>query len=303
MDGTATPAPPEREASPDRRLTVSRTWGGRLANLLLAAIIIVWTVPTIGLLISSFRREDDILTSGWWTVLANPLEFTTWTLDNYDQVLFSQGMANAFVNTVVVTLPVTVLSIVIAAWAAYGFAWIDFRFREPLFYVFVAMLVMPLQVAFIPLLRLWVSLGISNSFLAIWITHVAFSMPIALLILRNFIGSLPRELIEAARVDGASHNAIFWRVVMPLSIPALIAFGVFHFLWVWNDYLVSIVILGGRKEVELLTVNLQTLLTNCGSDFHLLSAGAFITMIVPVIVFIALQRFFVRGLLAGSVKS
>lgn len=301
VDVTAEPAQPAA-SSLTLRQRLARGWGGRLATASLAILVIVWSIPTLGLLISSFRYEDDIRTSGWWTVFANPLDFTQWTLNNYGDVIFGEGMGNAFINTIVVTVPVTIVSIVIAAWAAYGFAWMRFRFREPLFFLFLAMLVVPLQVAFIPLLRLWVSLGISSSFLAIWITHVGFSMPIALLILRNFIGALPHELIEAARVDGASHNAIFWRVVMPLSIPALVAFGVFHFLWVWNDYLVSIVFLGSREDVRLLTVSLQTLLQDQGTDFHLLAAGAFVTMAVPVAVFLALQRYFVRGLLGGSVK-
>jgi alpha-glucoside transport system permease protein len=211
-------------------------------------------------------------------------------------------MGNAFVNTITVTLPAVVIPLFIASFAAYAFSWIRFPGREPLFYVFVAMLVVPLQVAFIPNLRLFSELGINNTFVAAWLTHTGFCMPIALLILRNYIASLPHELIEAALVDGASHWTIYRRVVLPLSWPALAAFGVFHFLWVWNDFLVNLVFLGGGASVEVLTVNLQSLLTNRGQDFHLLAAGAFITMIVPVIVFLVLQRHFVRGLLAGSTK-
>ena len=205
-------------------------------------------------------------------------------------------------NTLAVTIPAVVIPLFIASFAAYGFAWVRFPGSNVLFYLFVAMLVVPLQVAFIPIIRIFTDLGISNTFLSAWIVHAGFSMPIALLILRNYIASLPQELIEAARVDGASHWTIYTRIVLPLSWPAIAAFGVFHFLWVWNVFLVNLVFLGASPDVEVMTVNLQSLMTNRGQDFNILAAGAFITMVVPVAVFLFLQRYFVRGLLAGSTK-
>jgi alpha-glucoside transport system permease protein len=265
-------------------------------------MVLLWTIPTIGLLVTSVRPQDDIYTSGWWTVLRAPFEMQQYTLSNYQTVLFSEGMLTSFVNTLAVTLPAVVIPLFIASFAAYGFAWVRFPGSNVLFYLFVAMLVVPLQVAFIPIIRIFTDLGLSNTFVSAWIVHSGFSMPIALLILRNYIGSLPQELIEAARVDGASHWTIYTRIVLPLSWPAIAAFGVFHFLWVWNDFLVNLVFLGASPDVEVMTVNLQSLMTNRGQDFNILAAGAFITMVVPVAVFLFLQRYFVRGLLAGSTK-
>ena len=265
-------------------------------------MVLLWTIPTIGLLVTSVRPQDDIYTSGWWTVLRTPFEMQQYTLSNYQTVLFSEGMLTSFVNTLAVTLPAVVIPLFIASFAAYGFAWVRFPGSNVLFYLFVAMLVVPLQVAFIPIIRIFTDLGLSNTFVSAWIVHSGFSMPIALLILRNYIGSLPQELIEAARVDGASHWTIYTRIVLPLSWPAIAAFGVFHFLWVWNDFLVNLVFLGASPDVEVMTVNLQSLMTNRGQDFNILAAGAFITMVVPVAVFLFLQRYFVRGLLAGSTK-
>jgi alpha-glucoside transport system permease protein len=265
-------------------------------------MVLLWTIPTIGLLVTSVRPQDDIYTSGWWTVLRAPFEMQQYTLSNYQTVLFSEGMLTSFVNTLAVTLPAVVIPLFIASFAAYGFAWVRFPGSNVLFYLFVAMLVVPLQVAFIPIIRIFTELGLSNTFVSAWIVHSGFSMPIALLILRNYIGSLPQELIEAARVDGASHWTIYTRIVLPLSWPAIAAFGVFHFLWVWNDFLVNLVFLGASPDVEVMTVNLQSLMTNRGQDFNILAAGAFITMVVPVAVFLFLQRYFVRGLLAGSTK-
>ena len=285
--------------------TTKKTRSGVGTWLLQACVwgmVLLWTIPTIGLLVTSVRPQDDIYTSGWWTVLRAPFEMQQYTLSNYQTVLFSEGMLTSFVNTLAVTIPAVVIPLFIASFAAYGFAWVRFPGSNVLFYLFVAMLVVPLQVAFIPIIRIFTDLGISNTFVSAWIVHSGFSMPIALLILRNYIGSLPQELIEAARVDGASHWTIYTRIVLPLSWPAIAAFGVFHFLWVWNDFLVNLVFLGASPDVEVMTVNLQSLMTNRGQDFNILAAGAFITMVVPVAVFLFLQRYFVRGLLAGSTK-
>jgi alpha-glucoside transport system permease protein len=267
----------------------------------LLLIIFVWTIPTLGLLISSFRSADNVRTSGWWTALANPLDFTQWTLENYTQVL-EAGMGSAFLNSLMVAVPATVIPITAAAFAAYAFSWMEFRGREVLFVIFVGLLVVPLQVAFIPLLKVYGNFGINGTFLAVWLAHAGFGMPLAVYLFRNYMGSLPREVIESAKVDGASHFATFWRLVIPLSVPALAAYAIFQFLWVWNDLLVALVFLGGQRSVEVVTLNLANLLGTQGQAWHLLTAGAFITMTVPMIVFFSLQRYFVRGLTAGSVK-
>jgi alpha-glucoside transport system permease protein len=275
---------------------------GWLVRLALLAICLFWTVPTIGLLVSSFRSRDAVQTSGWWSVFASPLDFTQWTLANYDQVLFQSGFAQSFVNSLIVTIPATVIPIMAAAFAAYAFSWMNFPGREVLFVLFVGLLVIPLQVAFIPFIRVFNVLGIEGTYLSVWLAHTGFGMPLAVYILRNYMGSLPREVIESAKVDGASHWAIFWRLILPLSVPALAAFTIFQFLWVWNDFLVALVFLGTTADVRVITVALAELIGARGQDWHLLTAGAFITMIVPMTVFFSLQRFFVRGLTAGSVK-
>jgi alpha-glucoside transport system permease protein len=277
-----------------------RTGGGWLVRLSLLFICLVWTIPTAGLLISSFRDQQAIATSGWWSVFTNPAEITDWTLDHYITVL-EGGMGAAFINSLVVAVPATVIPILAAAFAAYAFAWMDFRGREVLFVVVVGLLVVPIQVAFIPLLRLYGNFGLTGSFLAVWLAHTGFGMPLAIYLLRNYMGSMPREVVESAKVDGASHFQVFWKLMIPLSVPALAAFAIFQFLWVWNDLLVALVFLGGGRT-EVVTLALQQLIGSRGQDWHLLTAGAFITMVVPLIVFFALQRFFVRGMTAGSVK-
>ena len=306
MSAQAAPVP-ETKAWSD----VDATSGGRsggpkgggglgrwLVRIALALICLVWTIPTIGLLVSSFRPEDAVATSGWWSQITTPLQ---WTFDNYASVL-EGGMAEAFVNSIAVSVPATVIPIVAAAFAAYAFSWMEFRGREVMFIIFVALLVVPLQVALVPMLRIYSSLGLTGTFLAVWLAHTAFGMPLAVYLFRNYMGSLPREVIESAKVDGASHFQIFWRLIIPLSVPALAAYAIFQFLWVWNDLLVALVFLGGSPDVQVVTLNLRTLLGSQGQAWHLLTAGAFITMTVPMIVFFSLQRFFVRGLTAGSVK-
>jgi alpha-glucoside transport system permease protein len=272
-----------------------------ISKVLLAVLILIWTIPTIGLLVSSFRDPIAVRSTGWWTALGNPLDFTQWTFDNYAQVLAS-GMSNAFINSLMVALPATMIPITAAAFAAYAFSWMEFRGREVLFVLFVGLLVVPLQVAFIPLLKIYGNFGLNGTFAAVWLAHAAFGMPLAVYLFRNYMGSLPREVIESAKVDGASHFQTFVRLVVPLSVPALAAYTIFQFLWTWNDLLVALVFLGGQAKVEVLTLNLTNLLGTQGQAWHLLTAGAFITMIVPMIVFFSLQRYFVRGLTAGSVK-
>jgi alpha-glucoside transport system permease protein len=266
------------------------------------AICLLWTIPSIGLLVSSFRQREDVLSSGWWTAFASPLDFTQWTLENYDTVLFQNDFLGAFVNSLIVTVPATVIPITAAAFAAYAFSWMEFRGREVLFVIFVGLLVVPLQVAFIPFIRIFEFFGIGGTFLSVWLAHTGFGMPLAVYILRNYMGSLPREVIESAKVDGATQFQTFWRLIVPLSVPALAAFTIFQFLWVWNDFLVALVFLGTTPDVQVVTVALAELIGSRGQDWHLLTAGAFVTMIVPMIVFFSLQRYFVRGLTAGSVK-
>jgi alpha-glucoside transport system permease protein len=274
---------------------------GGLVRTAILAICLVWTIPTIGLLITSFRDEDVVRTSGWWTVFASPLDFTQWTIQNYDEVLFGNGMDQAFINSLVVSVPATIIPILVAAFAAYAFAWMRFPGREFFFVVIVGLLVVPMQVAFIPLLRLYGNIGLTGTFASVWLAHTGFGMPLAVYILRNYMGSLPREVIESAQVDGASHFSTFWRLILPLSMPALAAFAIFQFLWVWNDLLVALIFLTSNEN-QVVTQNLAGLIGEFGQDWHLLTAGAFITMVVPLIVFFSLQRFFVRGLTAGSVK-
>jgi alpha-glucoside transport system permease protein len=290
---------PERGVKGGATRTARAGWFSRGAVLLLC---VLWTIPSVGLLVSSFRDRSAVNTTGWWTVFASPLDFTQWTLDNYDTVLFQNDFVTAFLNSLIVTVPATVMPITAAAFAAYAFSWIEFRGREVIFVIFVGLLVVPLQVAFIPFIRVFDTLDIDGTFLSVWLAHTGFGMPLAVYILRNYMGSLPREIIESARVDGASHFQTFWRLVVPLSMPALAAFTIFQFLWVWNDFLVALVFLGTVTDVKVMTVALYELIGSEGQDWHVLTAGAFITMIVPMVVFFSLQRYFVRGLTAGSVK-
>ena len=267
------------------------------------AICALWTVPTLGLLVTSIRNPLNITTSGWWTALLHPFEPNQWTLSNYQTVLSSDGMGNAFINSLIVTLPSTVIPITIAAFAAYAFAWVPFRGRGILFTIVVGLLVVPIQMSLIPILQIYSAGNLYGSFLGIWLAHTGFGLPLAVFLLYNFISQLPRDLFESAAIDGASHLQAFTRIVLPLSVPALGAFAIFQFLWVWNDLLVALVFLGPGAEVRVLPTALFQLIGSRGGSWHLLTAGAFITMVVPLVVFLLLQRAFVRGILAGSVKS
>lgn len=352
-----------------------------VVNGVLILIIIIWSIPTLGLLISSFRDRFDIQTSGWWTIFPHrewvpvttldPRELgldsqgvmevegvqgtfeefrqgiesggkrITWvgnrrlgkievqeqqwavnwnfTLDNYKQVLLGQGteiqkadgttetvpgqdMTQAFLNSVAVSIPSTVIPILIAAFGAYAFAWMQFPGRRLMFILVVGLLVVPLQIALVPILRDYNTLGLNGTFLAIWLAHTGFGLPLATYLLFNYIRTLPREMMESAFIDGASHFTVFTRLVLPLSVPALASFAIFQFLWVWNDFLVALVFLGADPNFKVVTQRLADLTGTFGNDWHLLTAGAFVTMILPLVVFFALQRFFVRGLMAGSVK-
>lgn len=337
-------------------------------NVVLTIFVIIWIVPAFGVLVTSFRKFENITSSGWWTIFPHkalvksdeviilpegtdvngPItiedqthSFEEWregiqmedgrilqwygnkrtlklevseerfvwfdtqmTLENYQQVLFDTGtdLSNAFLNSVAVAIPATVIPILIAAFAAYAFAWMNFWGRKTLFIIVVALLVVPLQIALVPILQDYNYLQINNTFLAIWMAHTGFGLPLAVYLLFNYISELPRETLEAAFIDGASHFTIFTKLILPLSVPALASFAIFQFLWVWNDYLVALIFLGGRGGNEVITMALANMVGDKGQDWHLLTSGAFISMILPLTVFFGLQRFFVRGLMAGSVK-
>lgn len=354
-----------------------------LVNGALVLLVLLWTLPSLGLFVSSFRERFDIQTSGWWTIFPHrewetvskfdPKELgldptgpmtvegvtgtfkelregvaspggdtrVTWvgnrrlgtievqkqvwtvnwdfTLDNYKQVLLGkdtevkksdgsvevvpgQDMTQAFLNSITVTIPATIIPILIAAFAAYAFAWMSFPGRKGLFIMVVGLLVVPLQIALVPILGDYQRLGINGTFLAVWLAHTGFGLALATYLLFNYIRTLPRETLESAFIDGASHFTVFVRLILPLSVPALASFAIFQFLWVWNDYLVALVFLGADPNNKVVTQRLADMTGTFGNAWHILTAGAFVTMILPLVVFISLQRFFVRGLLAGSVK-
>jgi alpha-glucoside transport system permease protein len=266
-------------------------------------ICLLWTIPTLGLLVTSVRDPKNISTSGWWTALLHPFDANQWTLSNYQTVLASDGMGNAFINSLIVTVPSVAIPITIAAFAAYAFAWVPFRGRGILFTIVVALLVVPIQMSLIPILQIYSAGNLYGSFLGIWLAHTGFGLPLAIFLLYNYMSQLPRDLFESAAIDGATHLQTFIRLVLPLSIPALGAIAIFQFLWVWNDLLVALVFLGPGADVRVLPTALYNLIGSRGGAWHLLTAGAFITMVVPLVVFLLLQRAFVRGILAGSVKS
>ena len=264
-------------------------------------ITIIWMIPTVGLLVNSFRVSNEIRASGWWTALANPFDRAQWTLDNYSRVL-DEGFSNAFLNTLAVAIPSTVIPIMIAAFAAYAFAWMDVPGRNFLFVVVVGLMVVPLQMALIPILRIYTDVDLTGTYPAVWLAHAGFGLPLAVYLLRNYMGSLPSSMIESARIDGADHFAIFTRLILPLSVPVLASFAIFQFLWTWNDYLVALVFLGIDPDKRVLTVELADLAGRGEGALNLLPAAAFVTMVLPIVVFFSLQRYFVRGLTAGSVK-
>lgn len=359
-----------------------RLLSGLFVNGTLLLLTLIWTIPTMGIFVSSFRARDDIANSGWWNIFPHrewqavteivpseagldpdgvmeiegvtgtfeefrqgvetpdgkrvtwignkrigtiEVQERVWTVDwnfslnNYRQVLGGQdfsftrpdgtvevvpgdNMSRAFLNSLTVSIPATVIPILIATFAAYAFAWMNFPGRRWMFIMVVALLVVPLQIALVPILRDYRALELNGTFLAIWLAHTGFGLPLATYLLYNYVSTLPRDIFESAFIDGASHFTVFTRLVLPLSVPALASFAIFQFLWVWNDYLVALIFLGGNPEFELVTQRMAAIVGSRGSEWHLLTAGAFVSMVLPLAVFFGLQRYFVRGLLAGSVK-
>jgi alpha-glucoside transport system permease protein len=311
----ATAAPPATPPvhSPAAKLTWSQRISARVSsaglNVAVVALTLAWIVPTLGLLINSFRQGGAFNTSGWWTALAPPFQFT---LDSYRAVLGASDLAPSFFNSFMITIPATLIPTAIAAFAAYAFAWMKFWGRNWIFLALVGLLAVPLQLTFIPLLTLAVKLGLNSGntlpgglnagFLAIWIAHTGYGLPFAIYLLANFFRVLPTDLFESAEIDGAGPVTVFFRLVLPLSVPALASLVIFQFLWVWNDLLVALIYVGGTPEVAPLTVTLTNLVGSLGQHREYLTAAAFVSMVVPLIVFFSLQRYFVRGILAGSVK-
>ena len=307
------PAPGGKDASVPQavRRSLSSPW----ATALVIVITILWTVPTFGLLVTSLRPSGPAVNSGWWTVVTNP----ELTLENYVEVLgggdvISGGILPYFFNSFAIALPAAIFPLVIATMCAYALAWIPFRGATVLFFVIFALQIVPLQMALLPLLQMFnlgwsigpipivPDLDLGGTYIPLWVAHTMFALPLAVFLLHNFMAQLPRDVIEAALVDGASHFTIFWRIILPLSVPAIASFAIFQFLWVWNDLLVALTFAGGTPDVAPITAYLANIVGSYGAKTHLITAGAFIAIIVPLIVFFALQRFFVRGLLAGSVK-
>ena len=273
-----------------------------LMHAFLFITMLIWILPTLGLLITSFRPREAVSNTGWWTVLNSPLKFTQFTLENYEQVIFSEGVGQAFFNSFMIAIPGTLIPLVIAAFAAFALAKLNFKGKGVFYAAVVGLLVIPLQMTFIPILKFFNSLGVSGTFPALWIAHTGYGLPLAVYMLHNFFSSLPDELFEAAFIDGASIWQTFTKLAVPLSLPAFASLFIFQFLWVWNDFLVALIFLGGTQDVAPITVKLSSLVGSHGQNWHLLTSAAFVSIVVPVIIFFSLQRYFVKGILAGSVK-
>jgi alpha-glucoside transport system permease protein len=273
-------------------------WSVKAAVLL---ICFLWIVPAFGTLVTSFRNEIDANNSGWWTAF-NPANWGGFTLSNYRDAIVNAELGQAFFNSFAIALPATFIPILIAAFAAYAFTFMQFPGRDVMFLVIVSLLVVPNFVAMVPLLQIYSRMGIGGSFVSVWLFHIGFGMSLGIFLFRSYMATLPREVIESAKIDGASHYGTFYRLILPMSTPVLASFAIFQFLWVWNDLLVALVFLGPGDNAPMTVAVKNNLLGQQGQGWNVVSAGGILTMIVPVIVFIAGQRYFVRGLTAGSVK-
>ena len=297
---TAVPGLERLPAAKANRRTVSPGLRRVALHATLAILMIVWLLPTIGLFVNSFRSSADITASGWWTALFPP---TGLTLDSYAKVLDQTDIASGFINSLFITIPATIIPIFVAAFAAYAFSWMNFPFRNALFVAVVGLLVVPLQTTFIPILQAYGQLNIAGDFLTVWLAHTGYGLPFAIYLLRNFMGSLPREVFESAAIDGASPVTSFFQLALPMSVPAIAALAIFQFLFVWNDLLVALIYLGSVRPENLpMTVQMANLVNQFGAGWELLGPAAFLSMALPLAVFFALQRYFVRGITGGAVK-
>jgi alpha-glucoside transport system permease protein len=274
-------------------------------TITLIVLAVFWLIPTFGLLVTSFREKSQAEISGWWTIFAAPFD-QNWTTSAFSTALNKNGLAQSFIASAAVTIPATILPLLFAAYAAYGFTFLRFRGREFFFSTIIGLLVIPIEAAIVPVLKMflafekWTGIKISGQYAAAWMVHAAFAMPLAIYILRNYMSTIPSALIEAARIDGAEDYKIFWRLILPISVPALASFAIFQFLWVWNDYLIAFVFVGNEHPV--LTYTLLSMLGQYGEGWQIVAAGSFISMSVPLFIFFSLQRYFVRGMTAGAVK-
>lgn len=283
-------------------LALAERFQGLVLHIVVIGLTVAWMVPAIGLFVSSFRTIDAINKTGWWAALSPPFKLT---LDNYSNVLSSSNLGHSLFNSFMISIPGTVIPVTIAAFAAYAFSWMKFPLRDWLFLSLVALLAVPLQLTFVPVQKVFVSVGLTPQnwgFVGVWLAHTGYGLPFSIYLLANFFRALPSDLFESAEMDGASTLTVFFRIVLPLSVPALASLVIFQFLWIWNDLLVALIYVGGAPSVSPVTVTLANLTNSLGQGFHLLTAAAFLSMIVPLIVFLSLQRYFVRGILAGSVK-
>lgn len=287
----------ERPQTPLERFT--RALSNSTVTIIVVLIAVLWSIPTFGLFVSSFRPPALIASTGWWTGLIPPWHFT---IENYQAVIQQQGFGQAFLNSLIISIPGTLLPMAVGALAAYAFAWMKFPGRDVIFIVIIAMLVLPNQIALIPIFSLFTGIGLTGQYASVWIVHTAFGLPFAIFLLTNFFAGLPKDLIESAHIDGASSWRTFWNIIIPLSVPVLASLAIFQFMWVWNDLLIALIFLGGSVDKAPLTLSVANLVGSYGEQYQLLTAAAFISMALPLVVFFALQRYFIRGLLAGSVK-
>ena len=298
--GAATPTAKMRKRVSSREGQPQKA--GWFARIVVFILCFLWIVPVIGLLITSFRPRDDANSSGWWTVFWTPSAWGRMTFDNYTTAVDRGGLGEAFVNSLAIALPATFIPVLVAAFAAYAFAFMEFPGRNFLFLAVVSLLVVPNYIAFVPILRIYGDLELAGTFPAVWLAHIGFGMSLAIYILRNYMATLPRSVIESAKIDGASHFQTFFRLVLPMSVPALAAFAIFQFLWVWNDLLVALIFVGPGDNAPITVALRNNLMGQAGSGQHLITAGGFLSMVLPIAVFLLMQRFFVRGLTAGAVK-
>jgi alpha-glucoside transport system permease protein len=286
----------EAESAKGRYL---KGWSGTVLTILVVAIGLIWSIPTFGLFVASFRPAQLITTTGWWQGLVPPWSFT---IQNYENVIQTAGMGQALINSLIISIPATIFPLLLGAFAAYAFAWMKFPGRDWIFFGVVALLVVPSQIALGPIYTIFSSIGLTGTYFAVWIAHTANGLPFAVFLLRNFFAGLPKDLMESAHIDGASTWRTFWTIVLPLSVPALASLAIFQFMWVWNDLLIALIFLGGSQSVAPITLAVADQVGTYGQNFQILTAAAFLSMALPLIVFFSMQRFFVRGILAGSVK-